>query len=63
MKHKTNFDRYLEEQPKAPDFAERFSKAENSWDEVIQEPNAREAIQCTKSRGQESRIQHRGFRI
>src|SRR5437899_602592 len=29
---KTNFDRYLEEQLKDPDFAERFERAGEAWD-------------------------------
>ena len=29
---KTNFDRYLEEHLKDPDFAERFRKAGEAWD-------------------------------
>ena len=56
MKKKTNFDRYLEEHLKDPDFAERFRKAGEAWDEVIQESNARDAKKCAKSQGQESRI-------
>ena len=32
MKKKTNFDHYLEEQLKNPEFAERFSKAGEAWD-------------------------------
>lgn len=32
MKRKTNFDVYLEEQLKDPDFAERFKKAGEAWD-------------------------------
>ena len=56
MKHKTNFDRYLEEHLKDPDFAERFRKAADAWDEVIQESNARDTKKCAKSQGQESRI-------
>jgi transcriptional regulator with XRE-family HTH domain len=36
MKRKTNFDRYLEEQLKDPDFAERFQKAGEAWDVAIQ---------------------------
>jgi hypothetical protein len=33
---KTNFDRYLEEQLKDPDFAERFQKAGEAWDVALQ---------------------------
>ena len=36
MKKKTNFDLYLEEQLKSPDFAERFGKAGEAWDVAIQ---------------------------
>jgi len=36
MKKKTNFDHYLEEQLKSPEFAERFSKAGEAWDVAIQ---------------------------
>ena len=33
---KANFDRYLEEQLKDPDFAERFEKAGEAWDVALQ---------------------------
>src|SRR5690348_14037256 len=33
---KTNFDRYLEEQLKDPDFARRFEAAGEAWDVAIQ---------------------------
>jgi len=33
---KTNFDRYLDEQLKDPDFAERFERAGQAWDVAIQ---------------------------
>src|SRR6266478_5899070 len=33
---KTNFDLYLEEQLKDPDFAERFEKAGEAWDVALQ---------------------------
>src|ERR1035438_9050442 len=33
---KTNFDRYLEEQLRDPDFAERFKRAGESWDVALQ---------------------------
>lgn len=36
MKHKTNFDRYLEEQLKDEEFAERFKKAGEAWDVAVQ---------------------------
>ena len=32
MRRKTNFDIYLEEQLKDPDFAERFEKAGEAWE-------------------------------
>ena len=32
---KTNFDRYLEEQLKDPDFAERFERAGEAWDVAL----------------------------
>jgi transcriptional regulator with XRE-family HTH domain len=35
MKRKTNFDVYLEEQLKNPDFAERFEKAGEAWDVAL----------------------------
>jgi DNA-binding XRE family transcriptional regulator len=36
MKERKNFDRYLEEQMKDPDFAERFRKAGEAWDVALQ---------------------------
>jgi transcriptional regulator with XRE-family HTH domain len=36
MKPKTNFDTYLEQQLKAPDFERRFRKAGEAWDVAIQ---------------------------
>jgi len=36
MNQKTNFDEYLEEQLKDPDFAERFKKAGQAWDVALQ---------------------------
>lgn len=36
MKTKSNFDLYLEEQLKNPDFAARFAKAGAAWDIAIQ---------------------------
>ncbi len=35
MKRKTNFDRYLEEQLKDKDFAERFRRAGEAWDVAL----------------------------
>jgi transcriptional regulator with XRE-family HTH domain len=36
MKKRTNFDRYLEEHLKDPDFAERFKRAGEAWDVALQ---------------------------
>jgi transcriptional regulator with XRE-family HTH domain len=36
VKKKTNFDHYLEEQLKSPEFAEKFGKAGEAWDVAIQ---------------------------
>ena len=36
MKRKTNFDRYLEEQLKDPDFTGRYQKAGEAWDVALQ---------------------------
>ena len=36
MKGRTNFDLYLEDQLKDPDFAERFKKAGLAWEVAIQ---------------------------
>ena len=36
MKRGTNFDRYLEDQLKDPDFAARFRRAGEAWDVAIQ---------------------------
>lgn len=36
MRKKTNFDLYLEEQLRDPDFKERFRKAGEAWDVAIQ---------------------------
>jgi transcriptional regulator with XRE-family HTH domain len=36
MKQKTNFDRYLEEQLKDPDFVRRYQKAGEAWDVALQ---------------------------
>jgi transcriptional regulator with XRE-family HTH domain len=33
---KTNFDRYLEEQLRDPEFAERFKRAGEAWDVALQ---------------------------
>ncbi len=39
---KTNFDKYLKEQLKNPDFSERFKKAGEAWDIAIQLTKLRE---------------------
>lgn len=36
MKSKTNFDRFLEEQLRDPQFAERFKRAGAAWDVALQ---------------------------
>ena len=36
MKQRTNFDLYLEELLKDPDFAGRFKKAGEAWDMALQ---------------------------
>lgn len=36
MRQKTNFDRYLEDQLKDPEFAVRFQKAGEAWDVALQ---------------------------
>ncbi len=33
---KTNFDKYLEEQLKDPEFAARFERASKAWDVALQ---------------------------
>ena len=43
MKQRTNFDLYLEEQLKDPDFAERFKKAGEAWDVAIKLASLRKA--------------------
>ncbi|MFH0814290.1 MAG: helix-turn-helix transcriptional regulator [Pseudomonadota bacterium] len=36
MKRRTNFDRYLNEQLKDPEFAKRFKKADEGWEVAVQ---------------------------
>jgi DNA-binding XRE family transcriptional regulator len=36
MSSRTNFDRYLEEQLRDPEFAKRFKRAGEAWDVVLQ---------------------------
>jgi DNA-binding XRE family transcriptional regulator len=42
MPERTNFDLYLEEQLKDPDFAERFRKAGEAWEVALQLVSLRE---------------------
>ena len=43
MKRQSNFDLYLEEQLKDPDFAERFEKAGEAWDVAVKLASLRKA--------------------
>jgi transcriptional regulator with XRE-family HTH domain len=43
MRPRTNFDLYLEEQLKSPDFAERFKKAGEAWDVALKLASLRKA--------------------
>jgi len=43
MKQQTNFDIYLEEQLKGPDFARRFEKAGEAWDVALKLTSLRKA--------------------
>ncbi len=43
MRARTNFDRYLEQQLKDPDFAERFKKAGEAWDVALKLASLRKA--------------------
>ena len=43
MKRRTNFDLYLEEQLRDPDFAERFKKAGEAWDVAVKLASLRKA--------------------
>ncbi len=40
---KTNFDLYLEENLKDPDFAARFAEADEAWDIALQRPASDDA--------------------
>jgi hypothetical protein len=40
MTGKTNFDRYLEEHLRDPDFAERFRRAGEAWDKAMRRSDA-----------------------
>ena len=46
---KTNFDLYLEEQLKDPDFAERFERAGEAWDVALQLAALREKAGLSQS--------------
>jgi len=56
MGRKTNFDRYLEEHLRDPDFAERFKKAGEAWDKVMQQPDAPKTRRWGKGPDRRSRI-------
>jgi transcriptional regulator with XRE-family HTH domain len=43
MRQRTNFDLYLQEQLKDPDFAERFKKAGEAWDVALKLASLRKA--------------------
>ncbi len=43
MRHRTNFDMYLEEQLRDPDFAKRFEKAGEAWDVALKLASLRKA--------------------
>ena len=43
MKRRTNFDLYLEEQLRDPDFAKRFEKAGGAWDVALKLASLRKA--------------------
>jgi transcriptional regulator with XRE-family HTH domain len=44
VKKQTNFDLYLKEQLKAPDFAERFRNAGEAWDVALQLASLRKQL-------------------
>ena len=46
---RTNFDRYLEEQLRDPDFAERFKQAGETWDVSLQLAQLRERAGLSQS--------------
>jgi transcriptional regulator with XRE-family HTH domain len=43
MRQRTNFDMYLEEQLRDPDFAKRFEKAGEAWDVALKLASLRKA--------------------
>jgi DNA-binding XRE family transcriptional regulator len=49
MKNKTNFDRYLAEQLKDPEFAKRFQKAGEAWDVALQIADLRNEAGMTQA--------------
>jgi hypothetical protein len=60
---KTNFDLFLEEQLKDPDFAERFKRAGEAWDVALQLAALREKAGFSqKHRGARSRLVPKGGR-
>ena len=48
MRKKTNFDLYLKEQLRDPDFAERFKKAGEAWDVALQLASLRKRLGLTQ---------------
>jgi hypothetical protein len=51
---KTNFDRYLEENLKDPDFAARFAEAGKAWDIALQLPTSDDARNTKPQKDQPS---------
>jgi len=52
VKRKTNFDRYLEEHLRDPDFAERYRKAGEVWYSLVRPSNAPKARHCKRGFGE-----------
>jgi len=48
MKRKTNFDAYVDEQLKEPEFRKRFEQAEAAWDVALQLAELRKARGLTQ---------------
>ena len=48
---KTNFDRYLEEQLRDPDFAERFKAAGEAWEVALQTTGSTDGGNFQKEEG------------
>lgn len=70
MKKKTNFDEYLDEQLKDPDFAARFKRAGEAWDVALQIATLRDEAGMTQkelarrlrtSQQQVSRLESTGY--